>query len=50
MTTVNDKKTPIEAHLDKMLKQAEKEGVTITQLPYKDRVRIHAKITPPRKK
>lgn len=48
MTTVE--KTPIEKYVEKWLKEAEKNGWEIKQLPYKDRVRTHAVKRPPDKK
>ena len=50
MTTQPKKSITLDEHLAKLLKEAEKNGVTITELPYKDRVRIHATAVPPKKK
>jgi len=50
MTTASEKKTPLEEHIEKVLKEAQKQGVNIVEVGYKDRVRIHANLPPQKKK
>jgi hypothetical protein len=42
MTTKTDDKTPLEKHVEKIVKQAKEMGWQIEQVGYKDRVRLHA--------
>jgi len=50
MTTQPKELTPLEKHIEKVLKEAEKNGVVVQQVGYKDRIRIHVTATRPGKK